>query len=104
MVEYTPAEVLNGHDPQLERAVAEALKLLQQNPVRRVPRPADQSCVKAVRRRWDDESEFWMPLEFREFAGWEGWFTPSVSGTLDDRGQKSGGKPPFPTCKFSKVE
>jgi tricorn protease len=40
MVEYTPAEVLKGHDPQLERAVAEALKLLEQNPVRRVPRPA----------------------------------------------------------------
>lgn len=39
-VEYTPAEVINGHDPQLERAVQEALKLLEQNPVRRVPRPA----------------------------------------------------------------
>jgi tricorn protease len=39
-VEYTPAEVLKGHDPQLERAVAEALKLLEQNPVKRVARPA----------------------------------------------------------------
>jgi tricorn protease len=39
-VEYTPAEVMKGHDPQLERAVQEALKLLEQNPVRRVPRPA----------------------------------------------------------------
>ena len=39
-VEYTPAEVNNGRDPQLERAVQEALKLLEQNPVRRVPRPA----------------------------------------------------------------
>jgi tricorn protease len=39
-VEYTPAEVIKGHDPQLERAVQEALKLLEQNPVRRVPRPA----------------------------------------------------------------
>lgn len=39
-VEYTPADVINGHDPQLERAVAEALKLLDQNPVKRVPRPA----------------------------------------------------------------
>jgi tricorn protease len=39
-VEYTPAEVNNGHDPQLERAVQEALRLLEQNPVRRVPRPA----------------------------------------------------------------
>lgn len=39
-VENTPAEVIKGHDPQLERAVQEALKLLEQNPVRRVPRPA----------------------------------------------------------------
>jgi tricorn protease len=39
-VEYTPAEVLKGRDPQLERAVQEALRLLEQNPVRRVPRPA----------------------------------------------------------------
>jgi len=39
-VEYTPAEVIKGRDPQLERAVEEALKLLEQNPVRRVPRPA----------------------------------------------------------------
>jgi tricorn protease len=39
-VEYTPAEAIKGQDPQLERAVQEALKLLEQNPVRRVPRPA----------------------------------------------------------------
>ncbi len=39
-VEYTPAEVNKGRDPQLERAVQEAIKLLEQNPVRRVPRPA----------------------------------------------------------------
>ena len=39
-VEYTPAAVIKGHDPQLERAVQEALRLLEQNPVRRVPRPA----------------------------------------------------------------
>lgn len=39
-VEYTPAEVIKGHDPQLERAVQEGLRLLDQNPVRRVPRPA----------------------------------------------------------------
>jgi tricorn protease len=39
-VEYTPAEVIKGHDPQLERAVKEALRLLEQNPVQRVPRPA----------------------------------------------------------------
>lgn len=39
-VEYTPADVIKGHDPQLERAVQLALRLLEQNPVRRVPRPA----------------------------------------------------------------
>jgi len=39
-VEYTAADVIKGHDPQLERAVAEAMKLLEQNPVKRVPRPA----------------------------------------------------------------
>ena len=39
-VEYTPADVNKGHDPQLERAVQEGLRLLELNPVRRVPRPA----------------------------------------------------------------
>ncbi len=39
-VEYTPADVISGHDPQLERAVTEALKLLEKNPTKRVPRPA----------------------------------------------------------------
>ena len=39
-VEYSAAEVLKGHDPQLERAVQEAMKLLQQNPFKPVPRPA----------------------------------------------------------------
>ncbi|HEV8600341.1 MAG TPA: PDZ domain-containing protein [Gemmatimonadales bacterium] len=39
-VEFTAAEVIKGHDPQLERAVQEALKLLEQNPVRRVSRPS----------------------------------------------------------------
>ena len=38
-VENTAAEVIAGHDPQLERAVREALKLLEQNPVKRTPRP-----------------------------------------------------------------
>jgi len=32
--------VIKGHDPQLERAVQEAMRLLEQNPVKRVPRPA----------------------------------------------------------------
>ena len=40
VVEYTPAEVNKGRDPQLERAVAEAMKLLEQNPPRRLRRPA----------------------------------------------------------------
>ncbi len=39
-VENTAAEVIKGHDPQLERAVAEAMKLLEQSPVKHVPRPA----------------------------------------------------------------
>jgi len=39
-VQYTPSEVIKGRDPQLERAVAEAMKLLEQNPVPRMPRPA----------------------------------------------------------------
>jgi tricorn protease len=38
-VEYSADQVLKGHDPQLERAVQEALKLLEQNPNKRVPRP-----------------------------------------------------------------
>jgi tricorn protease len=44
-VEYTPSEVIKGRDPQLERAVQEALKLLEQNPNRRVPRPAPPDRV-----------------------------------------------------------
>ena len=39
-VEYTAADVIKGHDPQLERAVKEALRLLEQSPPKRVPRPA----------------------------------------------------------------
>src|SRR6266498_2142941 len=39
-VEYAPAEVIKGRDPQLERAVQEALTLLAQHPPLRVPRPA----------------------------------------------------------------
>jgi tricorn protease len=38
-VENTAAEVIAGHDPQLERAVREALKLLEQNPVKHMTRP-----------------------------------------------------------------
>jgi tricorn protease len=39
-VEYTAADVIKGHDPQLERAVQEAMKMLQEHPVPHVPRPA----------------------------------------------------------------
>jgi tricorn protease len=39
-VEYAAADVMKGHDPQLERAVAEAMKQLKQNPAQHVPRPA----------------------------------------------------------------
>jgi tricorn protease len=50
-VEYTPAEVMKGHDPQLERAVQEGLRLLEQNPVRRVPRPAPIDRVSKEREK-----------------------------------------------------
>jgi tricorn protease len=39
-VEYSAAEVIKGHDPQLERAVQEALKLLGETPPLRTVRPA----------------------------------------------------------------
>ena len=39
-VENTPADAMANRDAQLERAVQEALKLLAEHPVRRVPRPA----------------------------------------------------------------
>lgn len=39
-VEQTPSLVIKGHDPQLERAVQEGMKLLEQNAVPKVPRPA----------------------------------------------------------------
>jgi tricorn protease len=38
-VENMPGDVIVGRDPQLERAVQEAMKQLEQSPVRRVPRP-----------------------------------------------------------------
>ena len=39
-VEYTPADVIKGRDPQLERAVQEGLALLKQKSFVRAPRPA----------------------------------------------------------------
>jgi tricorn protease len=38
-VEMTPKLVIQGQDPQLERAVEEALRLLEENPVKHTPRP-----------------------------------------------------------------
>jgi len=55
-VEYDPASVLNGNDPQLERAVQEALRLLQQNPPLRVPRPQPIDRVKRVRANGGEEA------------------------------------------------
>jgi tricorn protease len=49
-VEYTPAEVIKGRDPQLERAVQEALKLLERSPTRKVPRPAPINRVSNSNR------------------------------------------------------
>ena len=42
-VEMTPKLVIGGADPQLERAVQEALKLLEANPVVHPPRPASDT-------------------------------------------------------------
>ena len=39
-VEYTAADVIKGHDPQLERAVQEALKLVDRDALHRAARPA----------------------------------------------------------------
>lgn len=48
VVEMTEREVLAGHDPQLERAVQEALRLLEESPPRRLAEPAPP--VRAPRR------------------------------------------------------
>jgi tricorn protease len=47
-VENTPADVMAGRDPQLERAVQEALKLLEQSPAKRVPRPTPINRVSPI--------------------------------------------------------
>ena len=46
LVEYTPADVIKGHDPQLERAVQEGLKLLEKGTVHHVSRPTPINRVK----------------------------------------------------------
>jgi tricorn protease len=45
-VEITPADAAAGRDPQLERAVQEAMKLLKERPPQRVPRPSSIPRVK----------------------------------------------------------
>ena len=45
-VEQDPKLVAAGHDPQLERAVEEALKLLEANPFEILPQPADPVRVR----------------------------------------------------------
>jgi len=41
VVENRPEEVVKGRDPQLERAIQEVMKLIQQNPKKLPPRPPD---------------------------------------------------------------
>src|SRR5215831_4402158 len=48
-VEYTPSEVIKEHDPQLERAVHDALKLLEENRARRPP-PIDRVTKEQNKR------------------------------------------------------
>ena len=43
----TPKEVIMGHDPQLERAAAEAMRLLKEHPVELKAEPA--APVRAIR-------------------------------------------------------
>lgn len=45
-VEMTPKEVINGNDPQLQRAVQEAMKLLKETPDMVKPQPEDPVRVK----------------------------------------------------------
>lgn len=49
-VEYTPAAVLDGRDPQLVRAVEEAMKMLDKGGFKKVPRPAPIDRVSPPRR------------------------------------------------------
>jgi tricorn protease len=45
-VEQWPADVIAGHDPQLERAIAEVMRLLEQNPPPKPTRPAFPKRVR----------------------------------------------------------
>ncbi|MCO6512013.1 MAG: PD40 domain-containing protein [Aridibacter famidurans] len=48
-VEYSPSAVREGRDPQLERAVQEAMKLLEKGGFKKVPRPAPIDRVSPPR-------------------------------------------------------
>lgn len=50
-VEMTPALVIKGQDPQLERAVKETLKLLEKKPVKHTPRPAPIDRVSKKKKK-----------------------------------------------------
>jgi tricorn protease len=45
-VEITPKDMAGGRDPQLDRAVAEALRMLEKNPVQLLREPAPPVRVK----------------------------------------------------------
>ncbi len=45
-VEMTPKLVIEGHDPQLEKAVEVVLEELERNPVKKVSRPPYPNRVK----------------------------------------------------------
>ena len=49
-VEMTPKEVIAGHDPQLEKAVEEGLRLIKENPVNLLPEPAPPVRVLRPKR------------------------------------------------------
>jgi tricorn protease len=49
-VAYTGPEISQGRDPQLECAVQEALRLLEQSAPRAVPRPAPINRVRKDNR------------------------------------------------------
>ena len=45
-VEMTPIEVINGKDPQLEKAIEVVMQELQANPVKHATRPKDPNRVR----------------------------------------------------------
>ncbi len=55
-VHMTPADVIAGRDPQLERSVQEALRLLKENPVELKPEPAPPVRWKRP-QGWQQEAE-----------------------------------------------